>query len=511
MNPIYAAAPPADGERLMVVLRDGDIRVIKNGTTLAQPFLSIPDVDSRSGSGFEGGLLGMAFSPDYLTTGRFYVYMVADDEDPGSDGAPHSPIQIREYKRSAADPEVADPATKRVVLEIAHEEHANHYGGTLQFGPDGLLYASVGDGGGGGDPENNAQDTDEQLGKLLRLDPRKLGSSPYRVPATNPFANGVGGDPLVYAWGLRNPFRFSFDRQTGDLTIGDVGQNRVEEVDFAPSAQGRGLGANFGWDTCEGTLLYNTSNPCTFDHSEPVYTYPNPGCSAVTGGVVVRDPDLPALAGKYVFADYCATYLKSLDLALPTATNETMLSVSVPAFGITAFGEDACGRVHLVKMDGAGTVKRLEEDADPGSCDLTVTYGPPTEGGGPGGGGVVPATPVIPATPALTFSLAGARRQRPLRSGHVGVRLRCSGACSARALGTLTLRSKGRRVRLRQAAGRRSSAGSVTLELRLTKGGRRLLRRALRARRRVRASLTVRVRDSKGALSVRQRTIRLAR
>ena len=167
-QPIYATAPPGDGERLMVVQRDGDIMTVKNGSTLTQPFLSIPDVDKSRGSGFEQGLLSMAFAPNYRTSGRLYVFMVPEDATPGA--APFGPIEIREYKRSATNPEVADPATQRTVLTILHPNAPNHYGGTLQFGPDGLLYASVGDGGGG--QGANAQNTNSQLGKLLRLDPR---------------------------------------------------------------------------------------------------------------------------------------------------------------------------------------------------------------------------------------------------------------------------------------------------------------------------------------------------
>ena len=212
------------------------------------------------------------------------------------------------------------------------------------------------------------------------------------MPATNPFVNG-GGDPLVCSYGLRNPFRFSFDRLTGDLTIGDVGEGSSEEVDFVPSP-GRGLGVNFGWNTCEGMVeRVNQSQPCTTG-TLPIYAYPNPpmSCAAVTGGVVVRDPSLPALVGKYVFADSCATYLKTLDLP-PSPTNETTLPLTVPG-GIVGFGEDACGRVHLAHLSASGTVKRLEDDAAPGSCDLTVTYGPPVDEDGAGGG--APGTPVTP-------------------------------------------------------------------------------------------------------------------
>ncbi len=484
----------------MVVLREGEIRVVRNGTTLAQPFLTIPDVDDAG----EGGLLSMAFAPNYLTSGRFYVFMVRNDANPGM--APHGPIEIREYRRSAANPELADPASARKVLEIQHPAGNNHYGGTLHFGPDGLLYASVGDGA----VPNNAPNTFMQLGKMLRLDPRKLGSAAYRVPAGNPFANGAGGDPLVYSTGLRNPFRFSFDRQTADLTIGDVGQGKFEEINFRPSTQGRGLGNDFGWPVCEGFGHPGDDDPCTTD-TLPVHDYnPPTGCAALIGGVVVRDPSLPALAGKYLYGDNCDTYIQPLQLALPNATVETPLSVTVPDGQLAAFGEDACGRVHVALLGGA--VRRLEDDADPGSCDLTVTYLPPVDDTA----GPPPTTPTTPIPPPLTprplvFHIGGSTRQRPLRSGNVGVRLSCEAACSARAIGRLTLKLRGKRIRLRDGKGRRSSAGTLTLKLRLSRNARRSLRRALLARKRVRATLTVRVRDSAGKLSLTQRTVRLVR
>jgi hypothetical protein len=487
----------------MVVLRDGDIRVVKNGTTLAEPFLSIPDVDSKGGTGFESGLLSMAFSPDYLTSGRFYVFLTSDDANPGD--PPHAPIEIREYRRSAADPEVADPATERDVLQIAHPNNANHYGGTLRFGPDGLLYASVGDGGGGGDPFNNAQNPNTKLGKLLRLDPRRLGSAPYRIPPANPFANG-GGDPLVYSLGLRNPFRFSFDRQNGDLTIGDVGQGSYEEVDFAPSP-GRGRGTDFGWNHCEGLRNYpGGTQPCNTD-TLPVYAYDHSSGCSVTGGVVVRDPSLPTLAGKYVFSDFCNTFVRRLDLALPAATNPTDLPVT--ANNVTAFGEDACGRVHLVQLGASGTVRRLEDDAAPGTCDLQVTYLPPV----PDPVETAPPPPgqARPAVPVLAFFLGGSLRQRPLRSRNVGVRVRCDRACSVRAIGRLSLKLKGKRIRLRDAVGRLGAAGTLSLRLRVPAKARRPLRRALLSRRSVRTALTIRVRDAGGKLSLRQRTVRLRR
>ena len=483
----------------MVAQRGGDIRVVKHGITLARPFLSIPGVDASG----EGGLLSLAFSPDYVSSGRFYVFLTPADANPGA--APHAPIQIREYRRSAADPDVAAADSRRDVLTIGHPDFSNHYGGSLQFGPDGLLYASTGDGGGSGDPDNRAEDPASPLGKLLRLDPRQDGASPYRVPPGNPYAGGAGGHPLVFSLGLRNPFRFSFDRQTGDLTIGDVGQNTVEEIDYVPAVAGAGHGADFGWNTCEGRLSYpNTSNACPFDHVEPVHTYPNLSdpCASITGGVVVRDPGLEELFGRYVYGDYCHSWLRSIQLATPTAAGDSPLSVTVPPFTLAAFGEDACGRVHVVELAGAGHVRRLGDES-PSGCEQRVAY--------PSAPASVVALVAEAAGSPFSVALGGARRQRPLRSGNVGVKVRCSAACSVRALGRLSLRVKGRRVRLREGRGRRTDAGTLALRLRLPARARRPLLRALRVRKPVRAALTVRVRDSKGALTVRARTVRLAR
>jgi glucose/arabinose dehydrogenase len=463
--------------------------VVKNGTELGTPFLTVPDVDTTG----EGGLLSVAFPPDYAASGRFYVFLTPTDANPGV--APHAPIEIREYTRSAGDSDVAEPSSAREVLEIPHPSSINHYGATLQFGPDGLMYAGTGDGGGTGDPANNAEDTFERLGKILRLDPSGDDPGEFTVPPTNPFANGVGGDPLVFGYGLRNPFRFSFDRVTGDLIIGDVGQNAFEEVDFSARAQGGGRGADYGWNTCEGFVEYpNPAIPCNRAGATlPAYAYPhaaNPCSGSITGGVVVRDPALPSLANRYLYAEFCKGYVRSV--CLPSGTDVRDLGLGTVT-NVTAFGEDASGRVVVVQIGGA--VSRLTGTSPVGACPLTAA----------------PARPAASTTRPFTFDLGGALRQRPLRSGNVGVRVRCQGACSSRALGRLSLKLRGKRIGLRQALGRRASAGTLTLRLRLTARARRALRRALRGRRPVRAALTVRVRDGAGRLSLRQRTVRLAR
>src|SRR3954469_19583434 len=242
-SPVYLTAPPGDG-RLFVVEQGGTVRVIKDGTTLPTPFL---DVRSRITSGGERGLLSIAFPPDYASSGLFYAYFTNANGD----------IQVDELARSAGNPDVAEAGARRTLFTIPHPGQANHNGGQLQFGPDGLLYAGTGDGGGAGDPNGNAQNTGSRLGKLLRLDPRQSGAQPE-----------------IFALGLRNPWRFSFDRQTGDLAIGDVGQGTIEEVDFAPAGTPAGL--NYGWRCMEG--FHATGNSCTTSSgfTPPVLEKPHP-------------------------------------------------------------------------------------------------------------------------------------------------------------------------------------------------------------------------------------------
>lgn len=369
-SPISVTAPKWDGRRLHVVERAGTIRVVRDGATLPEPFLDITaDVDVAG----EGGLLSMAFPPDYRRRGYFYVFLTPRDATPGV--APHAPIEVREYRRSPTDPDRADPASARTVLTVPHPTFANHYGGQLQFGPDGLLYVSTGDGGGGGDTEGNAQNTASRLGKLLRLDPRPDGSTAdgsveYHAPRDNPFARS-GGDVLVWSYGLRNPFRFSFDRR--DLTIGDVGQNTVEEVDFAEAGRrGAGRGANFGWNRCEGPLGYPVTQPetpCGFPSILPVHSYRQvqDNCSSITGGLVVRDPGLESLKGRYIYADACRGFVNSLKLATRSASGDASIGLDAPL--VVAFGEDACRRVYVVQL--TGPVSRLE-DTTPSGCSRTV-------------------------------------------------------------------------------------------------------------------------------------------
>ena len=248
--------------RAFVVERAGTIRVVKDGVKLPTPFLDISaQVATDDGQSTERGLLSMAFAPDYDQTGRFYVYYTGRP--------PASPqlgdIVVDEYRRSATNPDVADPSTRRTILTIPHSAFDYHNGGQLAFGPDGLLWIGVGDGGGDSDPAGNGQNPGTLLGKILRVDPRPGDAL---APADNPFGAG-GGSPLVWSYGLRNPFRFSFDRLTGDLAIGDVGESFDEEVDFAPKAAGLGRGANYGWNVIEGNYAYNKADRTNLKPATP--------------------------------------------------------------------------------------------------------------------------------------------------------------------------------------------------------------------------------------------------
>ncbi|MCW3010887.1 MAG: glucose/sorbosone dehydrogenase-like protein [Solirubrobacterales bacterium] len=339
-EPVYVTAPPRDERRLFVVEQAGRIKVVRGGRTLPTPFL---DVGPLVTSGGEQGLLAVAFPPDHARTGLFYVYYTDRDRQQ----------RVVEYRRRNADR--ADPRSARLVLRMADAE-ANHNGGQMLFGPDGKLYIATGDGGGGGDQHGtrgNAQDLGSPLGKLLRIDPRRKGSRRYTVPQDNPFVGRAGARPEVWALGLRNPWRFTFDRGTGDLTIGDVGQDEVEEVDHV---RGPGRGANFGWRPREGSRVAAEGEhaPGAID---PVLEkqHDDDWCS-ITGGVVVRDPALRSLRGTYLYGDFCLGKVRGATLSPSRATNDRDLGLP-KVEGLASFGEDARGRVYVVSL--SGTVSRL--------------------------------------------------------------------------------------------------------------------------------------------------------
>jgi glucose/arabinose dehydrogenase len=333
--PVFVTAPPGDRSRLFVVEKGGTVRVMHGGKTLARPFL---DLSGKVTTGSEQGLLSMAFAPDYASSGLFYVYYTDLNGD----------TQVVEYKRASED--AADPGSARTVLSQKQPE-PNHNGGLLLFGPDKLLYIGLGDGGGGGDrhgARGNAQSLGTILGKILRIDPRADGSNAYRIPSDNPFAGRAGARGEIYSYGLRNPWRFSFDRKTGDLTIGDVGQDEVEEIDFV--RRGRGRGANFGWRPFEGNNRYAPGERAPGAIKPVITEKHSDGNCSITGGVVIRDPKLPAWRGRYVYGDFCRGVIQTAVLSGGRARNQADRKLHVDQ--LSSFGEDASGRVYVTSLDG---------------------------------------------------------------------------------------------------------------------------------------------------------------
>jgi glucose/arabinose dehydrogenase len=337
-QPVYLAAAPGDPRRLFVVERPGRIIVLVAGRRRARPFLDISGQVSSGGT--EQGLLSMAFAPDYRTSGLFYVYY--------TDGSNN--IRIVQYRRARSDPDRADTASARTVLTIDHHTESNHNGGQLQFGPDGDLYIGVGDGGNEGDPHNYGQNTGVLLGKLLRIAPRPGGG--YTIPPGNPFANQGRRRPEIWAYGLRNPWRFSFDRATGDLIVGDVGQDIEEEIDFA--RRGHGAGANYGWSIFEGDRRYKPgSAPGAIKPA--VVARHSDGYCAIIGGYVVRDRALRELDGRYLFGDNCNAQINSVLLSAGHARENHATGLSVSS--LSGFGQDDAGHIYAVSL--AGPVYRL--------------------------------------------------------------------------------------------------------------------------------------------------------
>jgi glucose/arabinose dehydrogenase len=339
--PVYVTAPPGDARRLFVVEQGGTIRVLRGGRRLSRPFL---DLRAKVTAGGEQGLLSMAFAPDYARTRRFYVNYT----DRGGTQS------VVEYRRSKASRDRA-LTSGRLVLRYDGVE-PNHNGGLLVFGPDRLLYIGTGDGGGANDEHGergNGQDLGSLLGKLLRIDPRPSAGRPYGIPPSNPFVSRPSARGEIYSYGLRNPWRYSFDRGTGDLVIGDVGQDKVEEIDFA--RKGKARGANFGWRVFEGRSRYTPGERAPGAIAPVITRSHSDGWCSITGGVVVRDKALTGLRGRYLFGDFCKKRIQSAKLSAGKA--KSVHNTSLKVGSLSSFGEDARGRVYAVSLEG--TVYRL--------------------------------------------------------------------------------------------------------------------------------------------------------
>lgn len=342
-EPLLLTAPAGDS-RQFIVERLGRIRILADGNLLPTPFLDLSGLISTAG---EGGLLSVAFHPNYASNGRFYVYYTDKFGN----------IAIDSARVSTGNANVADSQSLSRIITIPHPTYTNHYGGMLAFGPDGYLYAGTGDGGSAGDPNKNAQNLDSLLGKLLRLNVDVMTAPLYNVPADNPFVNQDGKRGEIWAYGLRNPWRFAFDPVDKQLYIADVGQDAREEVDIVPAAT---PAANYGWNIMEGNSCYNASSCNQAGITLPRFEYQHGannanGCS-ITGGFVYRGKDLPELAGRYLYSDYCKGFLKSFVYSAGAVSEQKDWAVSNVG-NVPGFGQDAQGELYL--MSGNGKVYKI--------------------------------------------------------------------------------------------------------------------------------------------------------
>jgi glucose/arabinose dehydrogenase len=336
-RPLYVTHAGDGSSRLFIVQQGGRILIYQDGTVLDTPFLDISGLVSPEalGGGYsERGLLGLAFDPNYAQNGRFYVNYTDRNGD----------TILARYAVSPGDPDRADPDSA-VQLLYVQQPYANHNGGHLAFGPDGYLYMALGDGGSGGDPQGNGQNLGTLLGKIIRLD---VSGDGYAIPDDNPFVGDSEARPEIWAWGVRNPWRFSFDRATGDLYIGEVGQNQWEEIDFQPAASAGG--ENYGWNILEGTHSFSgAADPGNLVMPILEYSHSN-GCS-VTGGYVYRGQDIPGMQGYYLYGDWCSGTIWA---ARQNDAGEWQTEVSLESgLSISSFGEDEAGELYLVDYEGS--------------------------------------------------------------------------------------------------------------------------------------------------------------
>jgi hypothetical protein len=439
-QPVLVTAPPGDVHRQFVVEEGGSIWLLVDGVRQAQPFLT---VSPSTGEGLN--VLSLAFAPDYASSGLLYVYEDRWDTATSGGGA-NVQGQVQEFRRSTSDPDTADPSSKRTVVRTDNMPRALHTGGHVAFGSDGLLYVSVGDGDDQGNPSNSAQRLDSLRGKLLRVDPRATSSADYTVPAGNPYTAEPAPFNLIYARGLRNPWRFSFD-PGGGIFIGDPGLSRREEIDYLAPAALRG--ANFGWNCFEGSLVYNASGTCP-GAVPPVHEYSPTGpagCgSAVIGGLVVRDPGLGALQGRYLYGDYCTGELRSFLLCDGSAIDDRPAGPTVPS--LTSIGEDGQHHVYVTAQPGTGdgSAARLTSTS-PGAASACPARTAPSASPAP------PAPPVdkvAPRTSKLGFvrtRFRAARRGASIarKKAPVGTTVRYRLSEAAKAKFTVERRMTGRR------------------------------------------------------------------
>jgi glucose/arabinose dehydrogenase len=340
-SPVFLTSPAGD-RRQFIVERAGRIRILQDGLVLALPFL---DISARVSTAGEGGLLSMAFHPQYASNGQYFIYYTAVNQD-----------IVVERRSVSPNPSLSDPTSALEIIRIAHPGFTNHYGGLLAFGPDGYLYLGTGDGGGGGDPARNAQNLGALLGKLLRLDVNAAtAGAGYAIPASNPFVGQAGRRAEIWAYGLRNPWRFAFD--ASQLYIADVGQDRREEVNINLVSL---AGLNYGWNITEGSLCFNAATCNSAGLVAPAFEYDHGagninGCS-ITGGYVYRGVAIPELAGRYFYSDYCGGYLKSFVASGATVLELTDWGIPKQS-AIVSFGRDADGELYLIA--GGGTIYKI--------------------------------------------------------------------------------------------------------------------------------------------------------
>jgi glucose/arabinose dehydrogenase len=376
-KPVHVTHAGDGSGRLFVTEQGGTIKIVQN-SQINGTFLNIADrvrsPDSIPAGGNEQGLLSLAFPPGYGTS-RDYFYVYYTNRDGNN--------QLSRF-HLGANPNIADPNSEEMILLFNHPTYENHNGGQLAFGPDGYLYIGTGDGGGGGDPNNNAQNTNSLLGKLLRIDVEMEPIQPepsafnifmplviqstgtaqvrYRIPLDNPFVGMPGRRAEIWAFGLRNPWRFSFDRMNHDLYIGDVGQDLHEEIDYQPASSTGG--ENYGWDIVEGNTCYGSPICDTTGITPPVHTYPNPnpGCASVTGGFVYRGPAYPGMNGIYFFGDFCSGSIWGLQRE--NNAWYTQLLANAPTNQVSSFGEDESGELYLAYR-GSGFLYRIVDQSPP--------------------------------------------------------------------------------------------------------------------------------------------------